>query len=343
MKLKSKVFKAALIALAPVAKGKAFVPIQSCVKIQTFDRLELTVFDGDQFMVRKLDFNGEIAAICVNYNYLLNSIGDAEETTILQEDGHIVVKCGSKMSKLSTMKVDEFPATPEGKFTSIGVPCADLAGGIRAVHGFESKSRDPLTSTHIVGTAKTIECCAGDGLQFAIHIQALISADFDLMVPAAFCDSLADALDGKNALFGASENMIHVQSDDVEYFCKQAEGKYHTIRLQDYDFTKIGTMETKPLLNELASCLAFREQANTPIMVLEFSAKELWTGFSSSGSTLENRFDGKFKELKCSVNAESFLKCLTPFKETVDISDCKTGLKLASEDTVILMGKMRPA
>jgi DNA polymerase III sliding clamp (beta) subunit (PCNA family) len=342
MKVKTALLKSALRDLSTVVCERSTVPLLAYVHLNTFNDLELSVTDFDQFMMRKIEFDGEIGSICVHFNQFSNVLGDAEFTTIIKEENAIIVKCGSKLSRLSILEAKDFPSMPEMNFKAIGVSCAELAAGIRAVHGFEHKNRDPVTSLQIEGTAKSIVCAATDGLQYARHVQLLISAEFKHLIHANFCDNLAYALEGKGATLSCSDSMLYVSADDVEYFCKFTEHKWpDSVAFLTHEFKPIGVIQPETLIAELESCLVFREITKSPVMDVDFEKDKVTTHFTGSGSQLENSIPGEFNPCHCKVNVESFLKCLRRFKEKVNISNSENVIRMDSGDMTIYMGKMR--
>lgn len=314
MKINTKLISGALKDLSPLAKSRSSNVFSGLVKIETHDRMKLSCSDGDQFMTREIEFSGEIATIALNLNQFLYSLGEAEETTILQETGCIIVKCGQKVSRLQTMDAAEFPAMPElSNFNAIGLNCMDIASGIRCVHGFEHKedARGAISCLHASGGPAFIECVATDGGALARWRGALISADFDLVIPSAFCDALATALEAENAQLAASGNGLLVTHASGSLFCKLSEHVYPSIMANLGSEEKLlGTMETKALIREATSCAMFCDPAKVPKIDLEFTSKGLDTSFAGLNSALNNTFEGDFKPYKASVNITQLLKCL---------------------------------
>lgn len=343
MKIKTQSLLLALKELKRVLPTSPWIPIFSCVRIQTSDVMKLSVTDGDQFSSRTIPFEGAIEDFCINFNSLFFSLAQSEETQTFTDGQFLIVKCDQKSTKIPILSPDEFPAEPDMKSAkAIGVPCADLAKGIRAVHGFEHKDRHLLENLSIVGTLKLLECLACDAMNNAVWASPLISADFAAMVPSKFCDALADSLDGKDAVLGLSHNHANASWDGGSYFCKLAEGKYPSSSVfRSDEFTFIGMLEIKPLVAELKSCLTYADPAKAPAINFEFTKKELWTGFVGRDSNLENKFAASFEPYKCTLNAKSMLKCLSSFEQSCKIYGNDRLIKMESGDLTIYSGIIR--
>lgn len=340
MKIDTKILLGALKELKPIIPMASQVPITSCVLIETGSVFKMTVTDFDQTSCRVLPFNGESDFFCVNFNHLLFSIGDAEETMMVREDESFVVKCGQKSSKLALIDPKDFPDDPElEKFTLIGTNPNDIAIGMKAVHGFEHRERDPLTGMSVRGSAKLIECLASDGMNLCRWSSAMICADFEAIVPAKFCDALADALERANAQLRLSNNMALISWDDGFFACKLAEGKYPPSSIfTGRKLEKIGKLTIRPLLRELEACIALTPTANTPQMALYFMANKLETAFLG---TNENEFVGEFNSFKYLVNAKSMKLCLSALGESCEISGDENMLKLSNQDVEVFTSLMR--
>jgi len=303
--------------------------------------MRISACDGDQFASRTLDFNGEIETCCVNFSALMWAIGDAEETMLIREENYLLVKCGQKTSRVALVDVKDFPDEPDlKKFQLIGTNPADIAIGMRAVHGFEHKERDPLTSMCLRGSSKLIECLACDGMNNARWSAALISADFDALVPSTFCDALANALERKDAGLRLSNNQAMVNWGGGMYCCKLAEGQYPPSTV--FEQAKpplIGKLEIKPLLRELEACIALHGQSLAPVMSLQFLGGKLKTLFLGSN---ENVFEGEYPvSYQCNVNAKSMHRCLSALGESCELSGDDRLLKMRSGDLVIYSTLMR--
>ena len=214
MKIKTQLLAEALKELKPIISTTSQIPILSCVKIVTDDRLEIVATDGDQMASRSIEFDGEVAQFLVNFNQLFHSLGDSEFTTFLFEEGSATVKCGEKTTRIATMKPDDFPTPFDfSKVKETGLNLEDLAKTIRAVHGFEHKERYPINNLSIKGTPKSLEGMASDGANCAHNFIPSICASFDILVPPAFAESFADALDKPDARFKINDRLLNVSWD----------------------------------------------------------------------------------------------------------------------------------
>jgi DNA polymerase III sliding clamp (beta) subunit (PCNA family) len=334
MHLKTYELKSALDQLKPVVAKISMLPILSCVHIQAGADMRLSVADGDQFASLTIEFDGEVADFLVNFTQLSYSLAECETTTFLFEPGAIIVKCGEKTTKLATADAAEFPPGAEMKgVKEVGVNLADVAAGIRAVHGFEHKDRYPLNYLSIIGTPKSLNCSASDGANCAHNAAPLICASFEALIPPAFAESLADALEMPEARFKLSDRIGHVEWDGGFYQCKLGEGAWPSIKVfTDQEIKFIGMLEVKPLMAELQSCLAFQDQAKAPAINFEFTKKELFTSFTGTNSKLENKFMAAFEPYKCTLNAASMLKCLGAFDQSCKIYGNERMVKMESGD-----------
>lgn len=335
MKIKTQLLAEALKDLKPIISTTGQIQILSCVKIVTGDQLEIVATDGDQMASRSIEFNGEVNVLAVNFNQLLFSLGDAEETNMIRDNGVLIVKCGQKVSRIGILDTKDFPEAPDqSKFKAIGVNCADLAKGIRAVHGFEHKDRDALTGLLIRGSPKLLECIATDGANLAHWTLPSISAEFECLIPADFADALAGALERENAVFKLSNNQAFVEWNGGFYVCKLSELKFPSITaITGNKFDRLGKLTTRPLLRECEACIALTNQAMTAALDLEFMADGLFTRF---GGTNENHFTGDFKPAyKCTVNAKSAKLCLGAIGETCEFFGNKVATKMVNCDLTI--------
>lgn len=340
MKINTKSFLSALKELKPIVPIMSQVPIMSCVLIETGSVFKITVSDFDQTSCRILPFNGESDFFCVNFRHLEFSIGDSEETMLIREGESLVVKCGQKSSRLALIDPKDFPDDPElEKFTLIGTNPNDIAIGMKAVHGFEHREREPLTGMSIRGSAKLIECLASDGVNLCRWSSALISADFEAILPSKFCDALADSLELKNAALRLSQNKALVTWEGGFYTCVLAEGEYPSSSIfTARKLEKIGNLTIRPLLRELEACIALTPTASAPAMDIEFKHDALWTGFLG---TNENQFAGEFSPFTCTVNAKSMKLCLSALGESCEISGDENMLKLSNSDVEVYTSLMR--
>lgn len=343
MKIQTKILNSALKDLSPLAKSRATSAFSSMVKIETHDRMKLSCSDGDQFMTREIEFSGEIATIALNLNQFLYSLGDAEETTILQETGCIIVKCGQKVSRLQTMDAAEFPAMPNPlDFKLVGVNATDLSIGLKAVHGFERKADigTTLICTQIKGSSKSITFTAADGSNVAHFASALISADFEILVPSEFCDSLAEALGSNNAQLTLSSRGAYIVFDGGSYYCKLSEGKFPSSSIfTDKKMDFLGFLDTKPLMDEISSRIHFANPGEMAGMELEFSGKGISTKFY--GKDLENQMAGDFQPYKARVSCEAMMKCLGAIGKNCKVYAEKDCMKFTNGDLSIWSMNLR--
>ena len=341
MKIKTQLLLTALKELKPIVPMSSQIPIAACAKITTGDKLTITVTDFDQSSVRTLDFNGEIETCCVNFNMLLYSIGEADETMLMREDNYLLVKCGHKTSRVPLVDAKDFPEEPDAKgFKLIGTNPADIAIGMRAVHGFEHKDRDNIMNTSILGCSKFIECKATDGATIAIWNCPLISADFEAAIPSKFCDALADALAIEGAELRLSKNMALVNWPNGSYFCKLSENLFPSTKsITDTEVKLIGKLDIKPIMRELEACCALTPQSQAPAMSLRFLGGKLKTLFLGSN---ENIFEGEYPvSYQCRINAKSMHRCLSAFGESCEIYGDERLLKMTSHDLTIYSTLMR--
>lgn len=337
MKINTKSLKSALKDLQPLSKSKVGIIGAGILKIETDAKMKLSVSSIDMSGTREIDFAGEVAELYVNFTQFLWSIGDSEEITILQESGAIIVKSGNKSSRLQTLNAKDFPTMPKQEdFKFIGVPCADLAIGLKAVQGFQQASviGSSLMNTNIVGSPKLVTCTATDGRNIANYASPLISADFDVLVPSEFCDALAGALGSNNAQLAISERGACVTFEGGGFFCKLSEGKFPSSAIfLDRDMKLLGPLETKSLIDEISSRNHFAEPGKFPFLELEFSKSGIATQFD--GRELKNQISGDFQPHKAKVGCEPILKCLNAIGDTCKVYADENCLKFINGDLSI--------
>ena len=319
MKIQTKILWEALLQLKPFVESKSQFHFLSCAKIVTGDKMEITTTDLNQTSSRTLDFNGDADVFCVNFSSMMWSLGEADETMFVRDGQNLVVKCGKKTSRISLIDPADFPESPAAKdFKSIGVNCDDLATGIKAVHGFEHKERDPLTNIGLRGSPKLLECFAADGANLAHYELPSICASFDVLLPADFAGSLAEALTRKDAVLKLSERHALVTWDGGFYVCKLGEGQfYSTSNFTDRKMPRLGKLATAPLIRECEACIALTNPDRAPAINLDFTKGGLSTGF---GGTNENEIPFESEQAyKCTVNAKSEKLCLTAIGDTCEL------------------------
>jgi DNA polymerase III sliding clamp (beta) subunit (PCNA family) len=335
MHLKTDILREAIKELKPIVSKPTSFPILSCVRIKTGDDMRLTVTDFDQTASRVIEFNGESKECALNFTGLTYALGDADETKFLFDDKSVTIKCGNKVSKLSVLDVKDFPESGDKTaFKTIGVNVEDMSAGMSVVNGFQHKDRDPLTNMFLRGSPKLLECIASNGANLAYWSLPSISATFEALVPAGFCDAVAYALVRKDAVFKLSQNHVRVDWDGGFYSCKLAYGTFlSTSAFINKEVTLIGKLETAPLLRELEACIALTHKDRAPCMNLQFDAHGLWTRFEE---TNENHFSGEFKPAyKCSVNANSMHKCLSAFDNSCEIYGDDRMIKMVGGDLTV--------
>lgn len=336
MKVSTKLLRDSLSELKPFVETRGQFHAIACAKIKTGDSMEITTTNLDETSSRTIEFEGNSDELLVNFSAFQWSLGESDKTTITRDGQNIIIKCGNKVSRLSTIDATDFPAEPDKKdFTLIGTIPADLAEGIRAVDGFQidDMSRPILEGTNIKGSAKFIECKATDGRRLALWNRPLISADFEATVPTAFCKPMADALSNEGAEFHLSPNKAIVTWSGGHYACKLMEGIFPRSNIITDPVRKpIGNLEIDTLLPELEACIALTPKDKTPAINLEFSAKGISTSFAGSS---ENQFDGKFEPFKAIVNAAYLRQCLSCFDGYCELSG-DVGMMVLSQGDLTL-------
>ena len=342
MKIKTQLLAEALKELKPIISTTGQIPLLSCVKIVTGDKMEIIASDYDQMASRSIEFDGEVAQFLVNFNQLFHSLGDSEFTTFLFDEGAVTVKCGEKVTRIATMKPDDFPTLFDfSKIKEVGLNLEDLAKTIRAVHGFEHKDRYPINYLWIKGSPKSLQSMASDGANCAHNYIPSICAGFEILVPPAFAESFADALDKPDAKFKINDRLLSVSWDGGSFQSKLGEGQFPSSTVftsQEMKF--IGMLENKPIISELQSCLIFADQSKAPAILCEFAKKELRTGFTGQNSQLNNKFHADFEPYKCTLNVNSTIKCLSALGTSCKIYGNERMIKLEAGELTIYSSLM---
>ena len=207
----------------------------------------------------------------------------------------------------------------------------------------ESSHRFVLKSVHVIGSATSLRCESGNGYQFALfNSVSAICADFDILIPSTFASLVAGALAMKGAELMLSENMLTVSHSSGSYTCKLADGKFPD--------TGIATSSRKSTIGMISGdewvqsfkCIKMIRDHGEDILVrssVVFGEKECV--ISNSGNVpYSQTIDGKFNACDISINALSFLKCLSAFdgKSTLklDVLTSFNGVMVSNGDLCVM-------
>ena len=313
MKLKSKPLLDALKLLRPVT-GRS-LPILSCFRIEAVNNgLTVTATDCDQMMTEVIDCEGDLEALCISADWLLNAIA-GETTTLELADKVLTVKGGGNVTKIPTLDAAQFPPPLDDKGDKqIFVSCEDVGAAIKAVRWCESEDENhgALCGTHILGTPKMLKVNAADGTSGAFWNQPLICASFEVLVPGDFSATLAEAMVRANSELHISDNYITVIHPNGSYRCKQSEYKFPgdgVERLQQEPKTEIGTLTIKPLVDALTVCCHYTKPNTSPVAALLFSGKGIAIEFLGAAE-INADVPGGFKNHGARVNCNALLHCL---------------------------------
>ena len=339
MKIETKALTEALQILRPIVGRRNTLPVLSTVRLEAKrNRLFLTVSNLDEHQEEKLECSGDLDPICINFNYLVNALG-GESTSISISKTYAVVKCGRNESKLPFLAAEEFPQPPKDDgLKAIGANCVEMAKGIRAVEWCARKEPEPfvLKSVHIVGRPRSLTCEATDRRQLAVHTQAIICGDFEILLPAEFVANVSANLDRKGSQMQANEDRIKVVHEGGFYFCKQMDMKYPaTSGVIPKEPVMLGSVLMADALDAFSRCNNYTVPDRTPISIMDFSEDGIHVAFTANAE-LNLVVPGKYKKHTAKANSEAFLMCLRGLKaEAFEILKAENMLVLRAGDMAV--------
>lgn len=318
MKTTTKTLKAALDNLKPIISRRMTLPILSCVKLYTErNRLHITATNLDEYMVERIEVDGEIEPVCVSFNHLFMSLM-GEDAVITPRKGSLLVKCGDNETVISTMDAADFAPMPEFRDAeNHGLACAELAEAVNLASWAASNdpSRYVLNSALIQASPKTLSVVASNGRELAIVERALIGSAFEVLIPAEFASGFQSALSRTGAVLSSNKNNVKVAHDWGNYFCKQLDGAYPNYKQVIPKESKLlGTVSVEELLGLVSSCVGYSSDTEAK-GIFDFSAKGLSiTLVGDNNSTVNRRMDGKFAALKIALSTKKMLKIFQHLK-----------------------------
>src|ERR1017187_9723130 len=163
MNVETSKLKAALDNIRPIVGRRQTLPILSCIKLHTEqNRLHITGSNLDEFIVERIESDGEIDPVCVSFNRLGMALS-GKSVFITTKGRKILVKCGEDETLISTLPADKFPPLPKFENSKThGVACADLANAVNQVAfaGSTDPGRYILNSVLISSSAKKMTTVA---------------------------------------------------------------------------------------------------------------------------------------------------------------------------------------
>jgi DNA polymerase III subunit beta len=318
MKIETSKLKTALDYVRPIINRRMVLPILSCVKLHTErNRLHITATNLDEYIVERVEVDGEIEPVCISFNYFCAALS-GETTEIKSSKGVIIIKCGENETSLSTMDAGEFPAIPKfEKGENHGVACADLSDAINQVAWAASvdESRYVLMSVLIHSSAKNLAIVATNGRELAIVNVPLIGSEFEIVFPSSFVSSFCASLARMGAVLSSNEKQVRVSHDWGNYFCKQVEGAYPNYKGVIPAKTKpLGTVSVEEFLGMVSNCAAFSEHPEAKGL-FRFSKKELSVEFvGDNNATLSRHMAGSFAEFGVALSTKKLARIFSQLK-----------------------------
>jgi len=219
MKLITKQLHSALAEVGKIIKTRTTMPAASCVKLSMTedDRLEISATNTESWISRRIDADGAIGTVLVNYQVFRSLIDgimsesfhltlDGSKLTIRKPNGSLVVK---------TMDAAEFPSTPTDKGKPLAVNLEDLAEGIEATAWAANRDQTAkaLALCVLIDMQPTELACAATTLtRFAFFRKPSVCETRTLMLPAAMSGAVIPLMREKGSGAFLSENMFHVEA-----------------------------------------------------------------------------------------------------------------------------------
>lgn len=233
MNIEAKLLREALSRALKVIKGRAMLPILSCVMLEASKgTLTIMATDLDCYLRLFVPCKGDLAPVCVPA-FRLAAILNCETVALTMDGTRLKVSSENYSSALPTLPADEMPPLPKvGK--AIGVSIPDLADSIEAVAwacDFKQEARPLVGGVWIKGEPKRLRAATCQGALACISEKHLICSEFEAITDGRFALMLCAVLRETGATFYLSDNVSWVKSSESEIACKLIEGKYFNMDL----------------------------------------------------------------------------------------------------------------
>lgn len=318
MIIQTKPLIAALNNIKPVVSRRITLSILACVKLHTErNRLHITATNLDEFIVERVEVEGEIEPVCVSFNYLLMALS-GETTAIKLQKGSLKISCGENETEIATIDAADFAPLPEMKKSeNHGVACNELGNAVNLVSwaSLEDESRYVLKSVYVSSSEKKLSAVATNGRELAIAESAIIGSDFDLLAPSEFIGNFSFALSRTGATLSTTDNQIKVSHEWGNYFCKKVEGNYPNYsQVIPKGQKPLGTVSVDEFRAVVQSCVGFSQNSEAKGL-FKFSKNELEIEFlGDNNAKLSRHMAGSFAAFGISLSTKKMLKILSNIK-----------------------------
>jgi DNA polymerase III sliding clamp (beta) subunit (PCNA family) len=344
----------AVIGPAKVAAMRCNVPICSSLLLSTGDgSLSVTGTNLDTYVVSRAPCASPLSPICVRADHLLaalRGVGESVEFDIDIKAKRLIVD-GHCTCKLPYLSAEEFPAMPELPKKAVGLNCADLVRGIKAVlwsvlDGLEAGSQPVYGCVHVLATAKQIACAGYNRRSFALCRVASIAAGTEFLLPRAFARLVCDALESPGAVLSVSDSWCSVAHDSGSVAVKLAEGRFVNYEKLIGIKQEVGKVQAGRMLEPLKTASQLADPGITAIE-LKFDGVGVALEMIDKLNGFRSALGGEFKKERIKFDVHRLAELFGTFEESEDVTmstlEQQPGFAfVAGERTVLLSPLTEP-